>query len=249
MFIQPVAERRRRRSSVADGDHKRSICPSNKGVVVSPEGNVGMLASYPSPEGEGSGLNSLLEIHARSRRSASVASCPFILGLALPKRRAASPLWNDSNVVFILPQETAGSASPQRADASLDDHERRISHSLYGGLDGLDDNLMPRQGLMPRTVGKLARRRPGMLRCRDDLSASAVPPPFLQETTSSRQPSTCRRTTPSSSRTTGRRFSRRTSPTNPRPAPTTTWLSPPPRRRRGPRSRPARTTSGWSRGV
>uniref|UniRef100_H3CRB3 Par-3 family cell polarity regulator alpha, b n=1 Tax=Tetraodon nigroviridis TaxID=99883 RepID=H3CRB3_TETNG len=50
-------------------------------------------------------------------------------------------------------EETAGSASPQRADASLDDHERRISHSLYGGLDGLDDNLMPRQGLMPRTVG------------------------------------------------------------------------------------------------
>lgn len=36
----------------------------------------------------------------------------------------------------------------------LDDHERRISHSLYGGLEGLDDNLMPRQGMMPRTIGK-----------------------------------------------------------------------------------------------
>lgn len=29
-----------------------------------------------------------------------------------------------------------------------------ISHSLYGGLEGLDDNLMPRQGMMPRTIGK-----------------------------------------------------------------------------------------------
>lgn len=36
----------------------------------------------------------------------------------------------------------------------LDDHERRISHSLYGGLEGLDDNLMPRQGMIPRTIGK-----------------------------------------------------------------------------------------------
>uniref|UniRef100_A0A4W5QKW0 Par-3 family cell polarity regulator alpha, b n=1 Tax=Hucho hucho TaxID=62062 RepID=A0A4W5QKW0_9TELE len=30
----------------------------------------------------------------------------------------------------------------------LDDRERRISHSLYGGIEGLDDNLMPRQTLM-----------------------------------------------------------------------------------------------------
>ncbi|CAL9689573.1 unnamed protein product [Knipowitschia caucasica] len=37
-------------------------------------------------------------------------------------------------------------------DSSLDDHERRISHSLYGGLEGLDENLMPRQGTMPRTT-------------------------------------------------------------------------------------------------
>ncbi|KAM9790904.1 par-3 family cell polarity regulator alpha, b isoform 1-T1 [Syngnathus typhle] len=36
---------------------------------------------------------------------------------------------------------------------SLDEHERRISHSLYGALEDLDDNLMPRQGLMPRTLG------------------------------------------------------------------------------------------------
>lgn len=39
----------------------------------------------------------------------------------------------------------------QSMNTSLDDHERRISHSLYGGLEGLDDNLMPRQGMMPRT--------------------------------------------------------------------------------------------------
>ncbi|XP_041847925.1 par-3 family cell polarity regulator alpha, b isoform X3 [Melanotaenia boesemani] len=38
-------------------------------------------------------------------------------------------------------------------NTSLDDHERRISHSLYGGLEGLDDNLMPRQGMIPRTIG------------------------------------------------------------------------------------------------
>lgn len=42
----------------------------------------------------------------------------------------------------------------QTLNTSLDNHERRISHSLYGGLEGLDDNLMPRQGLMPRTIGK-----------------------------------------------------------------------------------------------
>ncbi|KAK5919999.1 hypothetical protein CgunFtcFv8_023842 [Champsocephalus gunnari] len=43
--------------------------------------------------------------------------------------------------------------SQQTMNSSLDDHERRISHSLYGGLEGLDDNLMPRQGMMPRTIG------------------------------------------------------------------------------------------------
>uniref|UniRef100_A0A4W6CHW3 Par-3 family cell polarity regulator alpha, b n=1 Tax=Lates calcarifer TaxID=8187 RepID=A0A4W6CHW3_LATCA len=49
-------------------------------------------------------------------------------------------------------EETPGSPlGPQQAmNTSLDDHERRISHSLYGGLEGLDDNLMPRQGMMPR---------------------------------------------------------------------------------------------------
>ncbi|CAB1326080.1 unnamed protein product [Coregonus sp. 'balchen'] len=35
----------------------------------------------------------------------------------------------------------------------LDDRERRISHSLYGGIEGLDDNLMPRQALMGRMMG------------------------------------------------------------------------------------------------
>lgn len=48
-------------------------------------------------------------------------------------------------------------------NTSLDDHERRISHSLYGGLEGLDDNLMPRQGMMPRTVGKTSRLPVGCL--------------------------------------------------------------------------------------
>ncbi|XP_037538349.1 partitioning defective 3 homolog isoform X2 [Nematolebias whitei] len=41
----------------------------------------------------------------------------------------------------------------QPLNTTLDDHERRISHSLYGGLEGLDDNLMPRQGTIPRTIG------------------------------------------------------------------------------------------------
>ncbi|KAJ0012229.1 hypothetical protein NQD34_013204 [Periophthalmus magnuspinnatus] len=40
----------------------------------------------------------------------------------------------------------------QSQDSSLDEHERRISHSLYGGLEGLDENLMPRHGMMPRTI-------------------------------------------------------------------------------------------------
>nr|XP_046264436.1 partitioning defective 3 homolog isoform X12 [Scatophagus argus] len=51
-------------------------------------------------------------------------------------------------------KEAPGSPlAPQTMNTSLDDHERRISHSLYGGLEGLDDNLMPRQGMMPRTIG------------------------------------------------------------------------------------------------
>uniref|UniRef100_A0A4W6CHV6 Par-3 family cell polarity regulator alpha, b n=1 Tax=Lates calcarifer TaxID=8187 RepID=A0A4W6CHV6_LATCA len=47
-------------------------------------------------------------------------------------------------------EETPGSPlGPQQAmNTSLDDHERRISHSLYGGLEGLDDNLMPRQVIL-----------------------------------------------------------------------------------------------------
>lgn len=54
----------------------------------------------------------------------------------------------------LLLQEAPGSPlGPQTINTSLDDHERRISHSLYGGLEGLDDNLMPRQGMMPRTIG------------------------------------------------------------------------------------------------
>uniref|UniRef100_A0A671YPF5 Par-3 family cell polarity regulator alpha, b n=1 Tax=Sparus aurata TaxID=8175 RepID=A0A671YPF5_SPAAU len=48
-------------------------------------------------------------------------------------------------------EEAPGSPlGPQTMNTHLDDHERRISHSLYGGLEGLDDNLMPRQGMIPR---------------------------------------------------------------------------------------------------
>uniref|UniRef100_A0A8C5I6L7 PDZ domain-containing protein n=1 Tax=Gouania willdenowi TaxID=441366 RepID=A0A8C5I6L7_GOUWI len=52
-------------------------------------------------------------------------------------------------------EETPGGplGPQQNLSTSLDDHERRISHSLYGGLEGLDDNLMPRQGMLPRTIG------------------------------------------------------------------------------------------------
>ncbi|CAJ1073015.1 partitioning defective 3 homolog isoform X1 [Xyrichtys novacula] len=52
-------------------------------------------------------------------------------------------------------EEAPGSPlGPQQTlNTTLDDHERRISHSLYGGLEGLDDNLMPRQGMIPRTIG------------------------------------------------------------------------------------------------
>lgn len=63
-------------------------------------------------------------------------------------------LW--CNISFLFTQETPGSPlGPQQIlNTSLDDHERRISHSLYGGLEGLDDNLMPRQGMLPRTIGE-----------------------------------------------------------------------------------------------
>lgn len=63
-------------------------------------------------------------------------------------------LW--CNISFLFIQETPGSPlGPQQIlNTSLDDHERRISHSLYGGLEGLDDNLMPRQGMLPRTIGE-----------------------------------------------------------------------------------------------
>uniref|UniRef100_A0A8C6LV52 Par-3 family cell polarity regulator n=1 Tax=Nothobranchius furzeri TaxID=105023 RepID=A0A8C6LV52_NOTFU len=49
-------------------------------------------------------------------------------------------------------EEAPGSPpGPQQTlNTSLDDHERRISHSLYGDLEGFDDNLTPRQGTIPR---------------------------------------------------------------------------------------------------
>eukprot|EP00063_Salmo_salar_P071426 XP_014046261.1 PREDICTED: partitioning defective 3 homolog isoform X9 [Salmo salar] len=52
--------------------------------------------------------------------------------------------------------ETSGSPlGPEQTLNStlLDDRERRISHSLYGGIEGLDDNLMPQQTLMGRMMG------------------------------------------------------------------------------------------------
>ncbi|KAI1891400.1 hypothetical protein AGOR_G00143430 [Albula goreensis] len=38
-------------------------------------------------------------------------------------------------------------------NSSLDDHERRISQSLYGTVEGLDDHLMPHGTLMGRMMG------------------------------------------------------------------------------------------------
>ncbi|MBN3311151.1 partitioning defective 3 homolog isoform X2 [Amia ocellicauda] len=51
--------------------------------------------------------------------------------------------------------ETPGSPSvPEMPlNTSLDDRERRISHSLYGGIEGLDDNLTPRVPVMGRMMG------------------------------------------------------------------------------------------------
>ncbi|XP_072524472.1 par-3 family cell polarity regulator alpha, b isoform X2 [Salminus brasiliensis] len=41
----------------------------------------------------------------------------------------------------------------QTPSPALDDHERRISHSLYGGIEGLDDNLRPRNNMASRGMG------------------------------------------------------------------------------------------------
>ncbi|KAG7276054.1 hypothetical protein CRUP_020576, partial [Coryphaenoides rupestris] len=51
------------------------------------------------------------------------------------------------------PPVSPSSTAQQILSSSLEDHERRISHSLYGGLEGLDDNLLPRHGALPRTAG------------------------------------------------------------------------------------------------
>ncbi|MBN3325988.1 PARD3 protein, partial [Atractosteus spatula] len=57
--------------------------------------------------------------------------------------------------LFPAKLETPG--SPPGPDlplnTSLDDRERRISHSLYGGIEGLDDNLAPRVPMMGRMMG------------------------------------------------------------------------------------------------
>lgn len=74
----------------------------------------------------------------------------------LQKEQGLSKYYYCSNPTFLFNQETPGSPmGPQQTlNTSLDDHERRISHSLYSDLEGLDDNLMPRQGMLPRTIGK-----------------------------------------------------------------------------------------------
>ncbi|XP_049334915.1 par-3 family cell polarity regulator alpha, b isoform X1 [Astyanax mexicanus] len=43
--------------------------------------------------------------------------------------------------------------SEQNSLPALDDHERRISHTLYGGIEGLDDNLRPRTNVANRGPG------------------------------------------------------------------------------------------------
>nr|XP_033960795.1 partitioning defective 3 homolog [Pseudochaenichthys georgianus] len=65
--------------------------------------------------------------------------------------------------------------SQQTMNSSLDDHERRISHSLYGGLEGLDDNLMPRQGMMPRTIGETELHHLNQKACIGPLSGRLRP--------------------------------------------------------------------------
>ncbi|XP_070988345.1 partitioning defective 3 homolog isoform X3 [Oncorhynchus clarkii lewisi] len=51
------------------------------------------------------------------------------------------------------PGSTLGPEQTLLNSSLLDDRERRISHSLYGGIEGLDDNLMPQQTLMGRMMG------------------------------------------------------------------------------------------------
>ncbi|MGH0150710.1 UNVERIFIED_CONTAM: hypothetical protein FKN15_018363 [Acipenser sinensis] len=50
--------------------------------------------------------------------------------------------------------ETPGSPSgmDEALDTSLDDRERRISHSLYSGIEGLQDTLMPRASMAERRM-------------------------------------------------------------------------------------------------
>ncbi|XP_058875445.1 partitioning defective 3 homolog isoform X6 [Acipenser ruthenus] len=50
--------------------------------------------------------------------------------------------------------ETPGSPSgtDDALDTSLDDRERRISHSLYSGIEGLQDTLMPRASMAERRM-------------------------------------------------------------------------------------------------
>uniref|UniRef100_A0A8C9V5S2 Par-3 family cell polarity regulator n=1 Tax=Scleropages formosus TaxID=113540 RepID=A0A8C9V5S2_SCLFO len=51
--------------------------------------------------------------------------------------------------------ETPGSSQPTDVplNSSSADHERRISQSLYGGIEGLDNNVTSRTGMMGRMMG------------------------------------------------------------------------------------------------
>ncbi|XP_066511594.1 partitioning defective 3 homolog isoform X2 [Hoplias malabaricus] len=64
----------------------------------------------------------------------------LIVARRVSKRNESEPLSSPRSPEHIL-------------SSSLDDHERRISHTLYGDLEGLDDNLRPRNNLAGRGLG------------------------------------------------------------------------------------------------
>ncbi|KAJ8011896.1 hypothetical protein DPEC_G00063060 [Dallia pectoralis] len=51
-----------------------------------------------------------------------------------------------------VPRSPGGTAQALNS-SEADDRERRISHSFYGAIEDLDENLMPRQALMARMMG------------------------------------------------------------------------------------------------
>lgn len=66
--------------------------------------------------------------------------------------RLIAPLW-----VLPLQELPAGASVPDLSSSSQEEHERRISHSMYPGLDGLedlDDTLTSRPSMMGRMMGE-----------------------------------------------------------------------------------------------